>query len=103
MGKTDIGGGTRLEARSANGLSSSINGDPLKGEPLPNPELAAPKSPRGGELIFSQGIRRLYYEMEELERTSRYDRPTVVVEALMGEMENDSTVVLGWLVRSKPS
>jgi len=53
LGRTVIGGGARLEARSANGLSSSINGEPLNGEELPNPAAAAAASvkSRGGELI----------------------------------------------------
>jgi hypothetical protein len=56
---TEMGGGARAEARSANGLSSSMNGDPRKGEPLPNPVAVVPKSPRGGELIFPR-VSRIY-------------------------------------------
>jgi hypothetical protein len=33
--RPDIGGVLREEARSANGLSSSIKGDPLNGDTLP--------------------------------------------------------------------
>ena len=53
VGRTDIGGGARLEAKSAKGLSSSMKGEPLNGEEDPNPPAADVKSPpRGGELIL---------------------------------------------------
>jgi hypothetical protein len=46
---TDTGTAFRLEARSANGLSSSINGDPRNGDADPKPAEADEKSPRGGD------------------------------------------------------
>ena len=48
-----MGGVFRVDARSAKGLSSSINGEPLKGEALPNPPELEPKSPLGGDVILS--------------------------------------------------
>jgi len=58
---TEIGGVFRLEARSANGLSSSINGEPLKGDPVPYPVEAEAKSPRGGDVIFALFFSSLLY------------------------------------------
>ena len=50
---TDTGGVFRLGARSAKGLSSSMKGEPLKGDICPYPVDADAKSPPGGELILS--------------------------------------------------
>jgi hypothetical protein len=51
---TDTGAAFRLEARSAKGLSSSINGDPRNGDTDPKPAEAAEKSPRGGDdMVYS--------------------------------------------------
>ena len=47
----DIGGVFRTEARSANGLSSSMKGDPPKREADPYPVDGEEKSPRGGDDI----------------------------------------------------
>jgi hypothetical protein len=50
---TDTGGVFRLEARSAKGLSSSMNGEFRNGEVVPNPDDADVKSPRGGDdMVF---------------------------------------------------
>jgi hypothetical protein len=48
---TATGGTFRLGARSANGLSSSIKGEPRKGDVFPYPAVE-PKSPRGGDVMF---------------------------------------------------
>lgn len=48
---TETGGVFRLEARSAKGLSSSMNGEFRNGEVFPNPEDEDVKSPRGGDDI----------------------------------------------------
>jgi len=50
---TDTGGVFRLGARSAKGLSSSMKGEPLKGDTCPYPVDVDAKSPLGGELILS--------------------------------------------------
>jgi hypothetical protein len=49
---TGMEGVFRLGARSAKGLSSSMNGEPLNGDAFPNPEEVDVKSPRGGDDIF---------------------------------------------------
>jgi hypothetical protein len=49
---TDTGGVFLLEARSAKGLSSSMNGEPPKRDAAPYPEEEDAKSPRGGDDIF---------------------------------------------------
>ena len=49
---TETGGVFRLGARSANGLSSSMNGEPLNGDVDPKPLVEDTKSPRGGDDIL---------------------------------------------------
>jgi hypothetical protein len=49
---TETGGVFRLGARSANGLSSSMNGEPLNGDVDPKPLVEDTKSPCGGDDIL---------------------------------------------------
>jgi len=52
VSRSPTGGVFRLDARSAKGLSSSMKGEPLKGEVFPNPPEPEPKSPRGGDAML---------------------------------------------------
>ena len=53
---TDTGAAFRLEARSANGLSSSMNGETRNGDTDPKPADDEEKSPRGGDDIAHSAL-----------------------------------------------
>jgi len=58
---TETGGVFLLGARSANGLSSSMNGEPLNGDVDPKPLVEDTKSPRGGDDILQ--VKVWYYRL----------------------------------------